>query len=234
LLAKEKLETALAEFECCADLAVEDLDCPRSIFDWNSGLALIALNRFDEGCARCLENLRKRLEEMLVGVDITEGTTRSRLLLTVVGNSSTNEKLSQFENCFHCASMLAKRQAEISCEDDTPHEGVSRCSKRSIRQVTGRRRCGNCGVCFSPSSRVLGTLLKEAQHWDPNVAVPEELNKAQSKVPAPLKCGACGIPNASNRCPCGNAHHCFKACQVKVWKEHKSDCAFQRERKGKK
>jgi tetratricopeptide (TPR) repeat protein len=55
LLAKEKFETALAEFEYCADLPG---DFPRSIYDWNSGLVLIVLNRFDEGCARCLENLR--------------------------------------------------------------------------------------------------------------------------------------------------------------------------------
>jgi tetratricopeptide (TPR) repeat protein len=240
LLAEEKFETALAEFEYCADLAGDSPDFARTVYHWNSGLALIALNRFDEGCARCLENLRKRLEEQLVNVDMTEGTTKSRPVPVVI-NSSTNELLYQLENAFHCASMLAKRQAEISSEDDKPYE----CMSDTAREAFAKLRADGAAAIVesvlsaqsrlsSPSSRVVGMLLKEAHQWDPTVVVPEELNKAQSKVPAPLRCGACGIPNPSNRCPCGNAHYCSKACQVKVWKQHKSDCAFQKERKGKK
>jgi hypothetical protein len=90
LLAKEKLETALAEFEYCADSTGDD---PRFSFDWNSGLALIALNRFDEGCARCLESLRKRLEEDFVNVDTTDGT-KSRFFPAVVRYSRTNDLFS--------------------------------------------------------------------------------------------------------------------------------------------
>jgi hypothetical protein len=204
-------------------------------------LALFVLNRFDEGSTRCLESLRKCLEEQLVNVDVTEGT-KSRTIPSVV-NSSTNKLFSQLENSFHCACMLAKQQAEISSEDDnSPREGVSDAAREAFTKL----RADGAAVIMesvlsaqrrlsSPSSRVIGTLLKEAHHWDPNVAVPEELSKAQSKVSAPqAKCGACGIPNPSNRCPCGNAHYCSRECQIKVWKEHKNDCAFHKERKGKK
>jgi tetratricopeptide (TPR) repeat protein len=232
LLAKEKFETAVAEFEYCANLA-GDVDFPRSIHEWNCGLALLFLNRFDEGCARCLESLRKRLEEQLENVDIHEGVG-FRSISTITRNGSTNELFSQLDAAFECASMIAERQA--------PHEGLL--SHEASKVFTKLRADGAAVIVesvlsaqrrlSSPSSRIVGTLLKEALLWDPNVVVPEELSKAQSKVPAPLRCGACSISNPSNRCPCGNEHYCSKACQVKAWKNHKSDCAFHKERKGKK
>jgi hypothetical protein len=240
LLAKEKFETALAEFEYCADLAEHNPHLLRSAYDWNSGMALFVLRRFDEGCARCLQSLRKHLEEQLVNVDVAEGT-KARNLPAVL-NSSTNELFNQIEKSFHCASMLAKQQAESSGEDGTPREGVT----DAAREAFVKLRTDGAAVIVesvlsaqrrlsSPSSRVIGTLLKGAHYWDPNVVVPEELIKAQAKVPAPLaECGACGIPNPSNRCPCGNAHYCSRDCQIKVWKEHKSDCAFHKQRNGKK
>jgi tetratricopeptide (TPR) repeat protein len=238
LLAKEKFETALAEFEYSADFAGDDLDLPRTIYDWNSGLALIVLNRFAEGCARCLENLRKRLEEQLVNADITE-KTETRAISAVINGSSTNDLLFQLETAFQCANLLEEQQAEI----DSPHKGVSE-TVEGIFAFAKLRADGAAVIVesvlsaqrrlSSPSSRVVGTMLKEAHHWDPDVTVPEELNKAQSKVPAPLRCGMCGKSNPSNRCPCGNAHYCSKACQIKAWKEHKSDCAFHKQRKGKK
>jgi hypothetical protein len=243
LLAKGKFETALAEFEFCADFAGDGMNVPRSIYNWNGGLALIVLNRFDEGCARCLENLRKRLEEQLVNADLAE-KTESRALSAAVNGGSTNDLLFQLEIAFQCASLLEERLAKIGAkipiDDDSPHKGVSDAG----RDASTKLRADGAAVIVesilsaqrrlsSPSSRVVGTMLKEAHHWDPKVTVPEELKKAQSKVPAPLKC-VCGKSNPSNRCPCGKAHYCSKPCQVKAWKEHKSDCAFHKQRKGKK
>jgi hypothetical protein len=202
--------------------------------------SFFVLNSFDEGRTRCLQSLRKHLEEQLVNADVTEGT-KFRNFPAVV-NSSTNELFFQLEKSFQLASMLAKQQAEISGVNDTPQKGMSDAAREAFTKL---RADGTAVIVesvlsaqrrlSSPSIRVIGTLLKGAHCWDPNVAVPEELSKAQSKVPAPLaKCGACGIPNPSNRCPCGNAHYCSRECQIKVWKEHKSDCAFHKQRKGKK
>jgi hypothetical protein len=153
---------------------------------------------------------------------------------TIPTNGSTNQLFSQLEAAFVCASMIAERQA--------PHEGLL--SHAASKRFTKLRADGAAVIVesvlsaqrrlSSPSSRIVGTLLKEALLWDTNVVVPEELKKAQSKVPAPLRCGACGISNPSNRCPCGNAHYCSKACQAKAWKKHKSDCTFRKEGKGKK
>jgi tetratricopeptide (TPR) repeat protein len=240
LLAKEKFETALAEFEYSADSAGDNLALPRTIYDWNSGLALIVLNRFDEGCARCLENLRKRLEEQLVNADISQ-RTETRAMSAVIHGSSTNDLLFQLVTAFKCASLLEEQQAKISIEDDSPHKATS----DAAREAFAKLRADGAAVIVesvlsaqrrlsSPSSRVMGTMLKEVHYWDPNVTVPEELSKAQSKVPAPLRCGECGKYNPSNRCPCGKAHYCSKACQIKAWKEHKSDCAFHKQRKDKK
>jgi hypothetical protein len=180
----------------------------------------------------------KRLEEQLVNADMTKGM---KFVPPVIKGSSTSDLFLQLENAFQCASMLEERQAKISTEDDSPREVVS----DAAREVFTKLRADGAAAIVesvlsaqrrlsSPSSRVVGTLLKDAHQWDPNVVVPDELNKAQSKIPAPLRCGACGISNPSNRCPCGNAHYCSKSCQLEAWKEHKSDCAFQKKRKGKK
>jgi hypothetical protein len=80
--------------------------------------------------------------------------------------------------------MLEEWQAKISGgDDDIPHEGVPEAAREAFTRLQ-RRRCGDCGVCCERVVRLnsvksfFGTMLKRRTIGDPNVTVPEELNKA--------------------------------------------------------
>lgn len=280
--AVQKFETALSQFVSCAGEAAGN-EWPEHLPVWNEALALIVLGKFDEGCSRCVDSLRLRLEDEMSNVTDDGVQELSSAGTNVTGN---HDFVLHVDKAFEISRSITAQKALAGMYGDS-FEGVS-CDQSSdlqnildralemklldfasAKEVTNkissneldsdkvyfvwahavlveesgkaayadlRAKAAAALVEFTlslkqnmsaASSRVIGTILKEALEWDPDASIPEELSKAESLVAEPKRCGSCGAADPPHSCPCGNAHYCGRKCQKRGWREHKKNCTLK-------
>ena len=205
-MAKEKFQISMKEFIKCAN------NDDRG-FEWYSGLSMIALGRFDQGFPCCFNGIKEffKMETQLENSFLEKETNRTTLHPFARG-------------AFLCAKAFSLGHSSVDIITDEQlrkkeSEFDKRCAEVIVECVLDTKRNHP-----STPTRVLGTMVNEALQWDPDVVLPDELDRAQRKVSGEQKCSNCGQSGELKGCPCGTVRYCSKECQRKDWKPHRGIC----------